>query len=95
MDLEMAKNYSMDGPENREKLEWLRKAYPNCKITVPTEHANICWLTLPLAQSRVSRAASNGEFFTNGKKGRERRIAKNSFSTWRLKQRDKDLDKEP
>ena len=55
---------------------------------------DICGLSLQLAQSRVSRAASNGEFCTNGQKGRERRIAKNSFSTWRLKQRDKDLDKE-
>jgi CheY-like chemotaxis protein len=39
-------------------------------------------------------AAGREEFETNGLKGRGRRIDRHTFSTWRLKQRDRDLDAE-
>ncbi len=43
------------------------------------------------ANARVSKAATAGEFRTNGKTGHARRIDPDSFSTWRLEQREKDL----
>lgn len=49
-------------------------------------------LSLEHARARVSKAAGDNAFQTNGKKGKARRIEKHSFSTWRLAQRDKDLD---
>jgi len=53
------------------------------------------WLTLEKAKSRVSRAAGDsGKFTTNGIKGGNRRIEPNSFSRWRLQQRDRDLEAE-
>ncbi len=51
-------------------------------------------LDLRHARARVSVAAARGEFATNERPRRERRIEKHSFSTWRLKQRDRDLDEE-
>ena len=45
---------------------------------------------LSKARARVSRAADAGKFRTNGEKGRRRRIDRDSFSTWRLEQRDQD-----
>jgi hypothetical protein len=50
-------------------------------------------LTIDKAKSRVSFAATNGKFTTNGQKGKDRRIEKNSFSSWLLEQREIDLDK--
>ena len=48
-------------------------------------------LTLEKAKSRVSKAAGEKKFVTNGK-GRARRIETISFKAWRLDQRDRDLD---
>lgn len=50
-------------------------------------------LTLRKARSRVSTAASRGEFQAEGCR-RARRIEPVSFDAWRLKQRDGDLDAE-
>lgn len=55
---------------------------------------DISGIDLSQAKARVSKAASNGRFKTNGKTGANRRIDKHSFSTWRLEQREKDLDAE-
>jgi hypothetical protein len=41
---------------------------------------------------RVSWAASHDKFRTNGKKGSGRRIDRDSFSTWRLEQRERGLN---
>jgi len=49
-------------------------------------------LDLEKAKARVSKAASDGKFRTNGKKGTDRRVDRDSFSTWRLEQRERDLD---
>lgn len=49
-------------------------------------------LSLGTAKTRVTRAADREKFRTNGKGGPERRIDPDSFSTWRLEQREKDLD---
>jgi hypothetical protein len=48
-------------------------------------------IDLDKAKARVSKAANEGRFRTNGKKGAARRIDRDSFSTWRLEQREKDL----
>jgi hypothetical protein len=67
-------------------------------ITV-TDAANLLLKDLPFlngdlkkARARVSRAASDDKFKTNGGKGRARLIDTGSFARWRLKQRDADLD---
>jgi hypothetical protein len=50
-------------------------------------------LTLQKARSRVSAAVSRIDFKSIGSR-RDRRIEPHTFSTWRLKQRDRDLDAE-
>jgi hypothetical protein len=50
-------------------------------------------LGLEKARARVSAAAGRGEFKSAGSR-RGRRIDPDSFSSWRLKQRDRDLDAE-
>ena len=52
------------------------------------------WLNPTKAKARVSTAANRGEFVTNKKKGRDRRVKLDSFSTWRIKQRNRGLDAE-
>lgn len=52
---------------------------------------DVSGINLGKAKARVSKAAGEGRFRTNGKEGRDRRIDQDSFSTWRLEQRDKDL----
>ena len=47
---------------------------------------------LAKARSRVSTAAGKGEFEFVGVR-RSRRIEPKSFDSWRLKQRDRDLDR--
>lgn len=49
-------------------------------------------LDISRAKARVSKAASSQKFQTNGKKGEARRIDRDSFSTWLLDQRSRDLD---
>ncbi len=49
-------------------------------------------LDLERAKARVSWAASHNKFRTNGKKGNNRRIDRDSFNTWRLEQRERGLD---
>ena len=49
---------------------------------------------LKKARARVSRAAGDNKFKTNGQKGQARLIDAGSFARWRLKQRDADLEKE-
>ncbi len=41
----------------------------------------------------MSGAATDGKFKTNGKKGPDRRIERDSFSTWLWERRSKDLAK--
>ena len=48
-------------------------------------------LTLEKARARVSAAAGRDEFQTNGKERTDRRIDRDTFSTWLLKQRERDL----
>ncbi len=55
---------------------------------------DLSWLTIEKARARVSRAAGNELFKTNGLEGTLRRIERHSFSTWRLEQRNKDLAKD-
>lgn len=46
------------------------------------------------AAARVSKAATDGKFETNGEKGTARRIDADSFAAWRLQLRDADLAEE-
>lgn len=48
-------------------------------------------ITIKKARARVSRAATDEKFVTNGVKGDERRIHIHSFSTWLMEQREKEL----
>lgn len=48
-------------------------------------------LTLKKACARVSVAAGRNEFQTNGKVRTDRRIDRDTFNTWLLRQRDRDL----
>lgn len=69
---------------------------PDSWITV-TEAAklllqDVSGLKFGTAKVKVTRAADDGLFRTNGKARSERRIDRDSFSTWRLEQREKDLD---
>jgi excisionase family DNA binding protein len=52
---------------------------------------DVSGLDLQRAKARVSKAANEQRFRTNGRRGRDRRIDRDSFSTWRLEQREKDL----
>jgi len=63
-----------------------------------TEAAELLLRDLPIldlgkARSRISMAASRDEFRSEGSR-RDRRIDPDSFASWRLKQRDRDLDAE-
>ncbi len=49
-------------------------------------------LDLAKAKARVSKAASSGRIRTNGMTGSDRRIDRDNFSTWRITQRNRDLD---
>ncbi len=51
-------------------------------------------LDLALARSRVSRAAGDEKFRTNGKTRTARRIDRGTFNTWRFEQRAIDLAKD-
>lgn len=53
--------------------------------------ADVSGITLDQAKARVSKAATSGKFTTNGKERQARRIDRDSFSRWRLEQREKDL----
>lgn len=55
---------------------------------------DLSWLTIEKARARVSKAAGNELFRTNGLEGTLRRVERHSFSTWRLEQRNKDLAKD-
>ncbi len=50
-------------------------------------------LDLKRARSRVSSAANNGKFKTNGMTRGRRRIDPDSFCRWRLEQRERNLDR--
>jgi hypothetical protein len=50
-------------------------------------------IDLQKARARVSAAAGRDEFRTNGKTRGSRRIDRDSFSTWLMRQRDRDLEK--
>jgi len=53
--------------------------------------SDISGITLSRAKALVSKAANEGKIRTNSKTGHARRIDPDSFSTWRLEQRAKDL----
>lgn len=54
--------------------------------------SDVSGINLGKAKARVSKAAGEDLFRTNGRTGRERRIDRDSFSTWRLQQRERDLE---
>ncbi|MCW5755351.1 MAG: hypothetical protein KIT24_11645 [Phycisphaeraceae bacterium] len=54
---------------------------------------DVSGINLGKAKARVSKAAGEGRFRTNGKEGQARRIEQDSFSTWRLEQRAKEDEK--
>lgn len=53
--------------------------------------SDVSGIDLPQAKARVTKAITAGKIRTNGKSGHDRRIDPDSFSTWRLEQREKDL----
>lgn len=53
--------------------------------------ADVSGIDLGKAKARVSKAASENRFRTNSRRGHDRRIDRDSFSTWRLEQRERDL----
>ncbi len=86
LDLDLAKVFPASG---------LVEVKPDAWITVTAAAklllADVSGIDLNKAKARVSKAAGEGRFRTNGKDGRDRRIDRDSFSTWRLAQREKDL----
>ena len=50
-------------------------------------------LSLAKARSRIATAAGRKEFQSRGSR-RDRRIEPHTFASWRLRQRDRDLDHE-
>jgi hypothetical protein len=86
--------------------EWKRCLDTQCYHESPewitvTEAATLLLKDLPFlngdlnkAQARVSRAASDKKFKTNGENGRARRIHVGSFAQWQIEQRNADLDGE-
>lgn len=86
LDLDLAKVFPASG---------LVEVKPDAWITVTAAAEllldDVSGIDLNKAKARVSKAAGEGRFRTNGKDGRERRIDRDSFSTWRLAQREKDL----
>ncbi len=87
LDLDLAKVFPASG---------LVEVKPDAWITVTTAAklllTDVSGIDVKKAKARVSKAAGEGRFRTNGKDGRERRIDRDSFSTWRLAQREKDSD---
>ncbi|MBL8963819.1 MAG: hypothetical protein JNK70_07085 [Phycisphaerae bacterium] len=86
LDLDLAEVFPASG---------LVEVKPDAWITVTAAAelllADVSGIDLNKAKARVSKAAGDGRFRTNGKDGRDRRIDRDSFSTWRLEQREKDL----
>lgn len=54
--------------------------------------ADVSGIDKKRAAARVSFAAGENKFHTNGKKGPARRIERTSFDAWRLQQRERDLN---
>lgn len=52
---------------------------------------DVSGIDLEQARARVSRAASDGKFRTNGQARAARRIERSSFDAWRMQQRERDL----
>lgn len=52
---------------------------------------DVSGIDIDRAKARVCRAAAGNKFRTNGESGRRRRIDRDSFSTWRLEQRKRDI----
>ncbi|MFI4862523.1 MAG: hypothetical protein ACIAXF_17800 [Phycisphaerales bacterium JB063] len=83
---------------------WLRDAVPHGDATSPkwltvSEAATLLTedvdgLSFKNAKARVSSGATRNHFKSNGKTGTARRIDRDSFSTWRIVQREKNLDDE-
>jgi hypothetical protein len=80
-------------------LDAVRPAVPENRWLTVSECAelllnDVSGIDIDKAKARVSKAASSGKFGTNGKTGSARRIDKDSFSAWRLEQRERDLEAE-
>lgn len=67
-------------------VEWLRVTDAGRLLL-----SDVSDITLPQAKARVTKAIRAGKIRTNGKTSHQRRIDPDSFSTWRLEQREKDL----
>lgn len=52
---------------------------------------DVSGIDLGNAKARVSKTANESRFRTNGRRGPDRRIDRDSFSTWRIEQRERDL----
>lgn len=87
LDLDLARVFPASG---------LVEVKPDAWITVTAAAklllADVSGIDLNKAKARVSKAAGEERFRTNGKDGRNRRIDRDSFSTWRLEQRERDND---
>lgn len=88
---------STSGDTSQGASENLKSGEPQVKWITVTEAATslleeVSGISLKKARARVSRAAGKHRFRTNGKRGLKRRIDLDSFNTWRLEQRDMQLD---
>lgn len=104
--LSLSQFAARDDAEQRRGFSGPAVLLPTIRLPVPeeawptvTEAAEFVmrdspWLKLERAKVRVSKAASAKEFVTNGQMGLTRHIERISFDTWRLAQRDRDLDAE-
>ena len=93
----MARRNMFSGRMNKPTSEVVR--WKNLRRLTVTEAGELLIKDMPhldlrRARSRASAAATHGAFSTNDQKGNDRRIQRDSFSNWRLKQRDSDLDQE-
>lgn len=90
---------SIDYSPLAQMLDAIHPAVPEVQWLTVSECAelllnDISGLDIDKAKARVSKAASSGKFGTNGKTGSARRVDRDSFSTWRLEQRERDLEAE-
>lgn len=78
----------LQGVADKDQTDWLTVTEAAVELT-----DCVSGLTIENARARVSFAANEDKFTTNGHTGKKRRIERNSFMAWLWKQREIDLAK--
>ena len=74
-------------PVGKDTVEWL-----TVTEAAKAHLDDVDGLTLPIAKARISRACDSGQIVHVGR-GTKRRIEPTSFAAWRLKEREKNLNR--